>query len=85
MENNNDEFKGYSLFNDIEDADLRNRNRSVIMFNILDHNTKDQRCSPKGAALILGYFSKIPKEERDDVESRFEQLVKEKGYVRKAA
>lgn len=84
MQNKN-EFKGYSLFNDIEDAELRNRNRAVILANILEHNTKDSRVSPKGAALILGYFSNVPQEERADVEQRFEKFVKERGYVRKAA
>lgn len=79
------EFKGYSLFNDVEDQALRNRNRAVIMANILEHNTKGMQVSPKGAALILGYFSNIPKEEREEVEKNFEQFAKERGYARKAA
>lgn len=58
MQNQN-EFKGFSLFNDIEDIDLRTRNRSVVMANMAeDHiDRKTKRVSPKGAALILNYFS----------------------------
>jgi len=84
MQNKN-EFKGYSLFNDIEDVELRNRNRAVILANIIEHNTKSRRVSPQGAALVLGYFSYVPMEDRKDVEERFEVIVKERGYVRKAA
>lgn len=39
MTNNN--YKGYSLFNDIEDAALRTWNRCVVMCNVNKDNGKD--------------------------------------------
>ena len=84
MQNKN-EYKGYSLFNDVEDKELQTRNRAVIMRNIVEHNTRDRRITPKGAGLALGYFNSIPLEERKEVEKKFEELIKGDGYVRKAA
>lgn len=83
--NQKNEYKGYSLFNDVEDEILRNRNRAVIMSNILEHNTKNKRVSPKGAGLVLGYFNSIPPEERKAVNDLFELRIKEMGFVRQAA
>lgn len=74
------EYKGYSLFNDVEDVDLRDRNRAVIMANIVEQYTKNKRMTPKGAALVLGYFSALPEAERKQVYDRFEKRVYEMGY-----
>ena len=78
---NKETFKGYSLFNDIEDVNLRNRNRAVILSNIALDNTRNKLISPKGASLILGYFGIIPDEERADVRDRFVQRMRESGFV----
>ena len=75
------DYKGYSLFNDIEDAALRNRNRAVIMANILEQNTKDKKITPKGASLILGYFSAINPNERAAAQESFKQRATELGYA----
>lgn len=83
--NNKNEYKGYSLFNDVEDKELQSRNRAVIMSNIVEHNTIKNKISPKGAGLALGYFNSIPPEERKVVEQKFEQRIKELGYRRAAA
>lgn len=85
MSQNKNEYKGFSLFNDVEDKELQTRNRAVIMCNIVEHNTKDKKITPRGAGLALGYFSSIPAEERKGVEEKFEELIKGAGYVRKAA
>lgn len=90
MQNNNNEslkneYKGYSLFNDVEDLALQERNRAVIMCNIVEHNTHKGQITPRGAGLAMGYFSKIPAEQRKGVEEKFEELVKGRGYARKAA
>lgn len=76
-----DSFKGFSLFNDIEDKDLRNRNRAVVLGNIAADNARNQLISPKGASLILGYFGLVPPEERAEVQDRFTQRMKETGFV----
>jgi len=34
MTKSNNEYRGYSLFNDVEDAALRTWNRCVILFNL---------------------------------------------------
>lgn len=76
----NNEYKGYSLFKDVEDVDLRDRNRAVIMANIVEQYTKNKKMTPKGAALILGYFNSLPEAERKGVYDRFEKRVFEMGY-----
>ena len=75
------EFKGFSLFNDIEDVSLRNRNRAVVLANIADDNNKNNMISAKGGALILGYFQSLPEEDRADVRDKFAQQMRERGYV----
>lgn len=77
------EFKGFSLFNDIEDADLRTRNRAVVMANIAeDHmDRKTKRLTPKGAALVLNYFSLIPGEERNVAKDKFAEDMKNRGFI----
>lgn len=76
-----DNYKGYSLFNDIEDSILRNRNRAVLMANITEFNTKNNKITPKGAALLLGYFNQVPMGDREIVMKNFETQVKERGYA----
>lgn len=78
------DFKTYSLFNDIEDLELRNRNRAVVLANMAeDHiDRKSKRISPKGAALILGYFGKIDDEDDQiDVRERFRVDMISRGYA----
>ena len=80
MNENQNEFKGWSLFKDIEDNVLRTRNRAVVLANIAEDNTQKRLISPKGAALILGYFSRIPDNERLGVKERFSETMIERGY-----
>jgi hypothetical protein len=74
------EYKGYTLFNDIEDATLRNRNRAVIMANMVEFHTKQGKVTPRGASLLLSYFNAIPKHERNEVHQQFSINIKERGY-----
>lgn len=74
-------FKGYPLFNDLEDKALQTRNRAVIMANIIEQNTKKKLITPKGTALVIGYFNCVPTEDRKDVEAAFTQQMKERHYV----
>lgn len=82
MTKNND-FKSYSLFNDIEDMDLRNRNRAVVLANIAqDHiDRKSKRVSIKGAALILGYFGCVDMEDRQSVQEKFSANMHQRGFA----
>ncbi len=81
QENQANEFKGYSLFNDIEDVDLRTRNRAVTLCNIAEaHTNKEKRISPGGAALMIRYTEQIPQEERKEMLSKMVVFMKERGY-----
>ena len=82
---NKNEYKGYSLFNDIEDDALRNRNRAVVMSNMIEQNTRGSKITPKGAGLVLGYFNSILGKDRPTVQELFEKRVYEMGYRNAAA
>lgn len=73
-------YKGFFLFNDIEDYALKTRNRAVVLANLASDNSEAQRISPKGAALILGYFQQIPSDEREDVKNKFAEAMTERGF-----
>jgi hypothetical protein len=75
------QYKGFELFNDIEDISLRNRNRAVTLANIAEDNTKNRMISPKGASLILGYFGAVPDVDKTAVSEKFKQNMKERGYA----
>lgn len=75
------EFKGYSLFNDIEDENLRSRNRAVTLCNIAEaHTNKEKRISPGGAALMIRYTEQVPEQERKGVLEKMVVFMKERGY-----
>lgn len=76
-----DNYKGFELFKDIEDAVLRNRNRAVVLANIAQDHTKNNKVSVKGASLILGYFNNIPGFDRDSVKDNFQSEMQSRGYV----
>lgn len=73
-------YKGFELFNDIEDMALRTRNRAVVLANLAEDNTKNRLISAKGASLILGYFMSIPQEERKDVSDEFAKTMQARGF-----
>ena len=75
------EFKGFSLFNDIEDASLRSRNRAVTLCNIAEaHTNKEKRITPGDAALMIRYTENIPEDERKTVLEQMVVFMKERGY-----
>lgn len=80
MEKEN-EFKGFSLFNDIENAELKEHNRAAVLYNMFEMNRKGEKISENGAKLIYGYFLSIPAEERGDVKNRLEGMLKKGGYT----
>lgn len=76
----NDNYKGFALFNDVEDVVLRTRNRGVVLANMAIDNMRDQKLSPKGVLLVLGYFNTVPKEERVNVQASFVESMNERGF-----
>lgn len=74
------EYKGFSLFFDIEDNALRSRNQAVVLANMAESNSKNRRITPNGAGLIIGYFDRIPKEERKTVYDKFVVEMKARGF-----
>lgn len=73
-------YRGYSLFKDIEDFTLRTRNRAVVLANIAEAHVKNKLISPKGAALILGYYNQVEMDEREAVMNRFKISMEERGF-----
>ncbi|MNX05479.1 hypothetical protein D3C86_350930 [compost metagenome] len=73
-------FQGFNLFNDIEDKILRIRNRAVVLSNIYEDNSKDGKINGKGAAIMLGYFGRIPEAERAMVQDKFIEDMKLRGF-----
>jgi len=76
------EYLGYTLFNDIEDAALRNRNRGVVMTNIAEFNIKEKKISPKGAGMIIGYMREIPAHDKKAVLKEFTIHMKQRGFIK---
>lgn len=75
-------YKGYNLFFDLGEEELRSRNQAVVMANIaLDHRTGDKKISPQGTALILGYFNEIAPQFRKKVFDKFQQRLQEEGFI----
>lgn len=82
MQNNNNEFKGYSLFNDIEDAEVQRYNRARILVNIMeDHSDEFRNVNLTGLMLCKGYFDLVAPEERDNVLNEAKKLLEKKGII----
>lgn len=73
-------YKGYSLFNDIEDEDLRTRNRAVVLTNLSEDNSKNGKIKPQAAGTILGYFNQIPEHERGPVAAEYVKQMQLRGF-----
>lgn len=75
MTNNNNEYGGYSLFNDVESAALRTWNRCVVLFNAnLTH----------GRDFVEGYANSLSKVERMQMMAMYQYIsVKGAEEVRK--
>ena len=75
------EFKGFSLFNDQEEP-LRSRNRGVVIANMAEDNmNKEKMINMKGAALMLGYLNQIPQEERAATTAAFVATMTDRGFA----
>lgn len=80
MTNKRDDFRGFSLFSDIEDYVLRVRNRAVVLTNMAEDNSQSSLINAKGVSLILGYFQQVPEDEREDLTAKFKTTMAERGF-----
>ena len=77
-----DHFKGFSLFNDLEDKVLQAYNRARLMVNMVIENSNGKGSfNVKAAALTTGYLSNIPKEERKSVIDEFIPQMRKEGFA----
>lgn len=77
------EYSGYGLFNDVEDAEVQSYNRGRIIVNILEDNSDGQgKISHRGAALSAGYLLSIPQDERSSAYAEAEKILQSKGVIR---
>lgn len=74
------DVKGLSLFNDIDDASLRNRNRYVVLANTAEAHTKQNKITEKGTLIILSYFNAIPEVDKKEVYDGFKAEMLRRGY-----
>lgn len=80
MTNKRDDFRGFSLFSDIEDYVLRVRNRACVLANMAEDNSQSSLINAKGVSLILGYFQQVPEDEREDLTAKFKTTMAERGF-----
>jgi len=73
-------YKGFSLFNDIDDLELRTHNRARVLANMYEDNHKDGKLSPAATGTLLTYFQKVPDGERGGVQQLFQKMMYEKGF-----
>lgn len=76
----NNEYKGYPLFNNIEDLELKSNNRANILANIFESRYVNGKISMAGTALIVGYVGNISEEERANTVEKFVETLKERGF-----
>lgn len=74
------EYKGFTLFNDVEDELLRDKNRAVMMTNIAENHCKNSLITPGGAGILIGYFNQIPTDQRKEVLKQFMEKMYERGF-----
>lgn len=76
-----DNYKGLSLFNDVQDRAIQTNNRAAIMANTMEEHSFKAKVSPKGLSLVLGYFNALPVLDRAGVNEAFKQQLVNRGLV----
>jgi len=80
-------YKGYALFSDVEDKELRIRNQATVLSNIYEDNPElsdKSSVSKRGALLLFGYMENVFPEDRNQVVIQFHETMKKRGYVHAA-
>ena len=74
------EYKGYSLFNDVADKALRIRNRAVVMANIASAGRDGESITLSATDDLFRYFNLIDKAEQKETNKAFVARLKEEGF-----
>ena len=76
------ECRGYSLFLDVEDEELRAKNRAVVLRNMLTSRPWNGKQLPSATASeVVRYFAKVPKEDRSVLFPVFRKLLEDEGLA----
>lgn len=78
MTSNTNYYRGYSLFNDVEDQELQTYNRARVMKNIMLDNSDGRLVNARGMQILAGYFDRIPSRNQDGVYKMLEKLLRQK-------
>lgn len=75
-------YKGYHLFNLVDDLETRANNRGAMLCNIYEEFSRaDGTSSSHAMALIMGYFNEVPEDERDRVREFFIVHANDRGFA----
>jgi hypothetical protein len=77
---NEEQYMGYELFNDVEDAETRDRNRGQVMLNIYQDHCNSKVLDAAGVAALLGYFKEVPADEKANALAYFTILCEQQGH-----
>ena len=74
--------QGYSMFDDIEDRNLRMRNQGAILRNIAvsSRSRCGKKLKPAGMAMLMSYFSNIKEADKGTVMTQFEKHCRADGF-----
>jgi hypothetical protein len=75
------EYRGSSLFIDIEDATLRNNNRGAVLANMIEDGMSGTKIRHSATGDVIGYFANIPTEDRKEVLGCMETKLKERNIT----
>ena len=75
------EYRGHSLFYDVEDKELQASNRAAVMLNMYEQAVFDPTVRIPLQATLFGYFGCIPPEERRLVRTKFAEHAASRGYL----
>lgn len=73
------DYKGYDLFLDVEDQELKARNRAVVLWNMYESKTENGLTDPAGMADMMGYVRKLPEEDRKAVINKLSTFIESGG------
>lgn len=76
-------YKGFALFFEISDEELRSRNQAAVIANIWEDNSQDKKLSKLGFNLITSYYAEIAPQFRGKVKDKLEKILAERGYVKR--
>lgn len=58
------EVNGYSLFEDVQDTELRHKNRLTVLTNIISDHLDGDKVSGRGVSMFLQYLTAFEDTER---------------------